>query len=148
MALKNAINLISNEAIVVYREANSPMMMASSQTARCHPLSAHEAEQELQEPVKQKERRVERRLVRGPTLFIPEANEWLHEFSWHGPIGETGGEKAHHRPNITKFAKLRTLPDQVSGLLWTHLSRRMCVPDSYASLCAPGDEPEQPPAVL
>ena len=29
---------------------------------------------------------VTRRIVRGPEIFVPLANEWLHHFSWHGTV--------------------------------------------------------------
>jgi hypothetical protein len=28
--------------------------------------------------------KVKRRIVRGPEMFVPQAQEWLHEFRWHG----------------------------------------------------------------
>jgi len=61
---------------------------------------------------------VERRVVHGPAVFIPECNEWLHEFSWHGSIkngkgsktGYSGDEKVPHALN---FNILRCMPDQI-----------------------------------
>jgi len=63
---------------------------------------------------------VQRRLVRGPAVFIPDAHEWVHEFSWHGSIepttgrgsktGKPGDEKVPHALN---FNKLRCMPDQM-----------------------------------
>lgn len=46
--------------------------------------------------------------MRGPTQFMPDANEWVHEFSWHGV-------DANDRlvPGGNKFTKLRTIPDQI-----------------------------------
>src|SRR5919112_6082460 len=37
--------------------------------------------------------KVGRRVVRGPALFMPAANEWLHEFAWHGTDPKAGGRK-------------------------------------------------------
>jgi hypothetical protein len=54
---------------------------------------------------------VERRIVRGPTQFMPDANEWVHEFSWHGP---SGNDKERLVPAGNKFTKLRTIPDQIN----------------------------------
>lgn len=50
---------------------------------------------------------VERRIVVGPSLFTPAANEWLHEFSWHGRVQE---DKAKYKAGLLKFQKIRTLP--------------------------------------
>lgn len=47
--------------------------------------------------------RVERRIVRGPIVFIPASNEWVHEFSWHGAVTERGGSKTGF-PGDTKVA--------------------------------------------
>jgi hypothetical protein len=54
--------------------------------------------------------RVGRRIVRGPALFVPAANEWLHEFSWHGTDPTDAGR--HKVPHALKFTKLRVIPDQ------------------------------------
>jgi len=50
---------------------------------------------------------VERRIVRGPTQFMPDANEWVHEFAWYG--ADANGNKIEN-----KFTKLRTIPDQIN----------------------------------
>ncbi|XP_060083303.1 uncharacterized protein LOC132562573 [Ylistrum balloti] len=46
----------------------------------------------------------------GPTLFTPQANEWLHEFSWHGT---DPGNKTRVIPGIQKFDVLKVIPDQL-----------------------------------
>ncbi len=67
---------------------------------------------------------VARRVVKGPELFVPQANEWLHQFSWHGtaPVaagvggtrGGTAGGVIHRKiPSALKFFKLRVIPDQL-----------------------------------
>ena len=63
---------------------------------------------------------VTRRLVKGPEIFIPMANEWLHRFSWHGSIIPGSGKGSiTGAPNDTKvahaveFTNLRQLPDQM-----------------------------------
>ena len=43
---------------------------------------------------------VQQRVVYGPTLFIPTADEWLHNFSWHGPLPDN---KTAYMPNANKF---------------------------------------------
>lgn len=66
------------------------------------------------------DKHVTRRLVKGPEIFIPMANEWLHRFSWHGTViaGKSKGSITGS-PNDTKvahaveFTKLRQLPDQM-----------------------------------
>jgi MshEN domain len=54
---------------------------------------------------------VGRRIVYGPTLFVPAPGEWLHTFAWHGAEG--GSEGA---PKVAKglvFQKLWLMPDQM-----------------------------------
>jgi hypothetical protein len=54
---------------------------------------------------------VSRRIVYGPTLFVPAPGEWLHTFAWHGAEG--GSEGA---PKVAKglvFQKLWLMPDQM-----------------------------------
>lgn len=50
-----------------------------------------------------------RQIIRGPTLYAPKPNEWIHDFTWHG---EDGAHKTHIIPGAKKFQKLRLIPDQ------------------------------------
>ncbi len=50
-----------------------------------------------------------RRVERGPALFVPQEDEWLHEFRWHGA---DPNNSAHKIPRALKFTKLRVIPDQ------------------------------------
>jgi hypothetical protein len=59
---------------------------------------------------RQEPKGVHRRVVRGPELFMPQANEWLHRFSWHGSDRVDTGKK---RPGALQFTKLRVIPDQM-----------------------------------
>lgn len=54
------------------------------------------------------EEEVRHRILEGPALFIPQPNEWLHEFSWHADDGH--GRK---RPRGLTFTRLRRIPDQM-----------------------------------
>lgn len=54
---------------------------------------------------------VSRRIVYGPTTFIPQPGEWLHEFSWHASRG--GSKGAQKKPNSLVFQKLWLMPDQM-----------------------------------
>lgn len=60
---------------------------------------------------------VEKRVVRGPTLFIPAANEWLHEFAWHG---SDPADKGRLVKGSKQFTKLRTVPVQTQCYLLEH----------------------------
>ena len=71
------------------------------------PLDANEA---LVVYRQQSEGKVERRIVRGPELFVPEASEWLHEFRWHGSDPANPKRKV---PRGACFTKLRVIPDQM-----------------------------------
>lgn len=59
---------------------------------------------------RQEEQNVTRRVVRGPAMFVPMANEWLHGFSWHGA---DPGNPRIKRPHVLKFTRLRVVPDQL-----------------------------------
>lgn len=54
--------------------------------------------------------RVARRILRGPALFVPTPEEWVHEFSWHGSDPKHGNRKI---PSMLQFSKLRVIPDQM-----------------------------------
>ena len=53
---------------------------------------------------------VERSVVRGPALFVPTPQEWVHQFSWHGTDPKFGHRKLPHALN---FTKLLVIPDQM-----------------------------------
>ena len=56
---------------------------------------------------------VNRRLVHGPCVFMPEANEWLHKFKWHTPDPAVKGHLIHaHRSDGDSGVEiLTTRPD-------------------------------------
>ena len=53
---------------------------------------------------------VKRRLVRGPAQFVPAADEWLHQFRWHGADPKNPTRKI---PRALQFTMLRVIPDQM-----------------------------------
>ncbi|MBN1911636.1 MAG: hypothetical protein JW818_17980 [Pirellulales bacterium] len=53
---------------------------------------------------------VTRRVERGPALWVPDENEWLHEFRWHGADPKRPERKV---PRGLQFRKLRVIPDQM-----------------------------------
>ncbi len=59
---------------------------------------------------KQENPQITRRIVRGPAMFVPESDEWLHTFSWHGSVA---GNNFRKLPHALKFTKLRVIPDQM-----------------------------------
>jgi hypothetical protein len=54
---------------------------------------------------------VSRRIVHGPTLFVPAPGEWLHTFAWHGSEGGSQGQKKVSKGLV--FQKLWLMPDQM-----------------------------------
>ncbi|MDB5305817.1 MAG: hypothetical protein JWO38_19 [Gemmataceae bacterium] len=54
---------------------------------------------------------VSRRIVSGPTLFVPAPGEWLHTFTWHGSEGGSQGVKKVAKGLV--FQKLWLMPDQM-----------------------------------
>jgi len=84
--VRQALEVASNEAIVVYKEHSTGT-----------------------EPI------VRRSVVTGPTLYVPSGvAEWLHKFSWHGTDERSLAEKVQRKlPGLLRFEKLRLAPDQV-----------------------------------
>lgn len=54
---------------------------------------------------------VSRRIVYGPTLFVPAPGEWLHTFAWHGSDGGSVGTRKVAKGLV--FQKLWLMPDQM-----------------------------------
>jgi hypothetical protein len=71
------------------------------------PIDAHEALVVYQ---RQTNDLVTRRVLTGPAQYVPQENEWLHEFSWHGADPVNPNRKV---PRALQFTKLRTIPDQM-----------------------------------
>ena len=110
---QDAYKLAANEVMVVYSEAPHVSGQLVVEAAAAAKAVSHE---ELAVGVPGA---VRRRLVRGPAVFIPGADEWVHQFSWHGSLspsgkgsktGSPGDEKVPHALN---FDKLRCMPDQM-----------------------------------
>ena len=65
---------------------------------------------------------VERRVVHGPAVFMPDSNEWLHTFSWHGSLKPDGkGSKTGYAddvkvPHALNFTVIRCMPDSMCTL--------------------------------
>jgi hypothetical protein len=70
-------------------------------------VDAHEA---LVIYLRQDDGAVVRRILRGPAQYVPLANEWLHEFRWHGADPKNPTRKI---PRALQFKKLRIIPDQM-----------------------------------
>ncbi|HEX4613505.1 MAG TPA: hypothetical protein VH092_35310 [Urbifossiella sp.] len=54
---------------------------------------------------------IARRIVYGPTLFVPAPGEWMHTFAWHGSDGGSQGQKKVAKGLV--FQKLWLMPDQM-----------------------------------
>jgi hypothetical protein len=132
--VEDSVRLSANEAIVVYRRlatcSAAVWARLDRETAPAKELPpaegspASEAEAEAgaggaTAVVQQTGAlQVERRVVRGPAVFMPEFNEWLHAFSWHGSIKDGKGSKTGYAgdvkvPHALNFKVLRCMPDQI-----------------------------------
>ena len=49
-----------------------------------------------------------RRVISGPCFFVPEPNEWLHQFVWHAQDSENIGHLIQH---ANRFQILTNKPD-------------------------------------
>mmetsp|Transcript_25984 Transcript_25984/g.33780 ORF Transcript_25984/g.33780 Transcript_25984/m.33780 type:complete len:456 (+) Transcript_25984:119-1486(+) len=112
--LKEAVSLNAFEAIVVYQEIDPKHRDNGIEVSAVDSTTIATAIK-LQEDLSHSNngRSVQRRVIRGPTLFIPSANEWVHEFSWHGPSNPNSIEDRILVKDKLKLTKIRTLPDQL-----------------------------------
>jgi len=114
MKTHEAYKLDANEALIVYCEQEMrPTSEGSLSGPMAAPLKAPLASEKIGTPGT-----VERRVVRGPAVFIPGAHEWVHTFSWHGSMSNGKGSKTgspgdQKVPHALKFQTLRTQPDQM-----------------------------------
>jgi len=123
MKVREAFKLSANEALVVYREEDRPLVEGTTVNSAQTVGPAAQADNAAVKGVKKmaavgEKGTVVRKVVTGPAVFIPDANEWVHTFSWHGSIshgkgsktGSPGDEKV---PHALEFQKLRCMPDQM-----------------------------------
>lgn len=54
--------------------------------------------------------KIQRRIINGPTSYIPKSKEWIHQFSWHGASPNDPSLKIR---NALIFKKLKLLPNQM-----------------------------------
>jgi len=112
VSVEQAYKLAANEALVVYRETGTDgdgpraIKQADAAAAKAVPVDANSVIATIGQPAT-----VERRVVRGPAIFVPEAAEWVHQFSWHGSATEAKSEAK--RAHALQFCKLRVMPDQM-----------------------------------
>lgn len=83
-----------------------PVEHASIETKQAMSVSAHEAIVVYRNG----ESGVDRRVVDGPAVFVPQPNEWLHTFRWHGADPRNPRRKI---PNALEFTRVRVIPDQM-----------------------------------
>ncbi|MGJ8725992.1 MAG: hypothetical protein ACSHYB_15665 [Roseibacillus sp.] len=81
-----------------------PLLHQTVQVKRAINLDANQAVVIYREV----EREVTHRILPGPAVYVPQPNEWLHQFRWHGDNGK--GQKI---PRALTFTKLRIIPDQM-----------------------------------
>ncbi|WP_432799620.1 hypothetical protein [Poriferisphaera sp. WC338] len=84
-----------------------PVLHANIEIKPLIPINANEAVVIYQRTNKQE---VNRRILQGPAQYMPEPNEWLHRFSWHGADPNNPKRK---KPSALAFTKLRVIPDQM-----------------------------------
>ena len=87
-----------------------PVRHVSIEIQQALPLDSHEAVVVY----RRTDGEVERRVERGPALFVPQEDEWLHEFRWHGADRKDPSRKI---PRGLRFQKLRVIPDQTYHLV-------------------------------
>jgi len=113
MKVLDAFKLGANEALVVYREEHSGDGLECPTTA-----AGTTSTSSVKPIVSEKGNQVIRTIVKGPAVYIPEANEWVHTFSWHGSVtngkgSQTGRPGDEKQPHALTFQKLRCMPDQM-----------------------------------
>jgi len=123
MSVISALRLAANEAVVVYRKEHAKgEPTADALVAKQELLTGDESGARImvaEQAGQQGAAHVERRVVHGPAVFMPDANEWVHTFSWHGSIGKNGkGSKTgtpgdEKVPHALEFQILRCMPDQM-----------------------------------
>jgi len=114
--VKEAISLNASEVLVVYRETDERRDSGILTTATSAGADESKEQDEGSAAITAKKftaiSGVSRRIIRGPTLFTPQANEWIHEFSWHGSNNRMDDARTMIKDAL-KLTKIRTLPDQL-----------------------------------
>jgi hypothetical protein len=104
-----ATQLSTSEALVVYKDCRPP---AAGRTGSAAEVLAGLAGGDIAE---KEGMGISRRVLHGPALFVPHADEWVHEFNWSNPDEDaatedaaTGAAKsALAKKEASKFSKLQ-----------------------------------------
>ncbi len=83
-----------------------PVKHKSIEVTKALPIDSHEAVVIYRQGTEN----VQRRVLKGPAVYVPSENEWLHRFSWHGADPNNQRRK---KPSVLNFSKLRVIPDQM-----------------------------------
>jgi len=111
--VKDSIKLDSFEALVVYSDTcaavNSVETAAELEGSQTLPAKATPSSPDLSALS------VSRRVLHGPAIFTPSANERVLEFSWHGDTmaSEDHPSKTRVLPGQDRFVKLQLLQKQI-----------------------------------
>jgi len=109
--VKAATFVIANQALVVYCETHEEDELGNiNNDDAVKRQKGDDGGSQLSRPGKGGlKSSFRRKIIYGPTKYIPSAGEWLHEFSWHGSATRGGTDKV---ANALRFTLLRVIPDQ------------------------------------
>lgn len=80
--VKSAIQVSNSEALVIYRDGRANannQSLAQGMGALSSVVKVEDAG---------RDNSLSRRVLRGPALFVPHADEWVHQFTWTSMLGE------------------------------------------------------------
>ena len=92
--MKYSTFINAGEALVIYRP---------------NPASGSTEDFKINHETSQKSVGVERIVLYGPYCYVPQPNEWTHEFKWHGTDPNNKTKKVY---GALQFQKLRIIADQ------------------------------------
>ena len=100
--VKDAIQVNNSEALVIYRDCRAAAQTNTNNSTLAQETGALSSVVKAEHPGSDSS--ISRRVLQGPALFVPHADEWVHNFTWTSMRGQNdAGEETQRK----KFAKLQ-----------------------------------------
>lgn len=103
--VKSAIQVNNSEALVVYRDCRAAAQTNANNSSLTQEMGGLSSVVKAAEDAG-RDSSISRRVLHGPALFVPHADEWVHQFTWTDMLGKDSAPDSAAGETKRKFTKL------------------------------------------